>query len=137
MYLPNLVHDLPRVLFSITFIAMMAIGCFWVVQFFMLGCLWTSMLVIAAWPLLIKAQLLLWERRSLAVTVMTLLPFVLPVSIVLSSIVNNSASAVTWASNLNKVHLPTLAWLCRRMWRWRDASSMAPGNRCLPAVSPF
>ncbi|CAJ0993175.1 AI-2E family transporter YdiK [Sodalis praecaptivus] len=98
MDFPRPLHDLPRMLFSVTFIALMTLGCFWVVQPFILGFSWASMVVIATWPLLIKVQHLLWGRRSLAVVVMTLLLlllFVLPVSILVSSIVDNSAPLMT------------------------------------------
>lgn len=114
MDFPRPLHDLPRMLFSVTFIALMTLGCFWVVQPFILGFSWASMVVIATWPLLIKVQHLLWGRRSLAVVVMTLLLlllFVLPVSILVSSIVDNSAPLVAWATQPDRLTLPALAWL--------------------------
>lgn len=107
-------HDLPRMLFSITFIALMTIGCFWVVKPFILGFSWASMVVIATWPLLITFQNLLWGRRSFAVVIMTLLLlllFVLPISILVSSIVDNSAPLIAWATQPDRLALPTLSWL--------------------------
>lgn len=111
---PRQLLDLPRMLFSITFIALMTLACFWVVQPFILGFAWASMVVVATWPLLIKIQALLWGRRSLAVIVMTLLLlllFVLPVSVVISSVMDNSAPLVAWATQPNRLTLPTLSWL--------------------------
>ncbi|TCV99732.1 AI-2E family transporter YdiK [Biostraticola tofi] len=111
---PRQLLDLPRMLFSVTFIALMAIACFWVVQPFILGFAWASMVVIATWPLLIKIQAILWGRRSLAVLVMTLLLlllFVLPVSILVSSIVENSTPLLDWARDPNRISLPTMLWL--------------------------
>ncbi|NDL63076.1 AI-2E family transporter YdiK [Acerihabitans arboris] len=111
---PRQLLDLPRMLFSVTFIALMTLACFWVVQPFILGFAWASMVVIATWPLLIKIQGLLWGRRSLAVVVMTLLLvllFVLPVSILISSVIDNSAPLVAWATQPNRLTLPTLHWL--------------------------
>lgn len=114
MDFPRPLYDLPRMFFSVTFISLMTLGCFWIVKPFILGFLWASMVVIATWPLLIKMQYLFWGRRSLAVVVMTLLLlllFVLPVSILVSSIVNNSAPLVAWASQPDHLNLPTLDWL--------------------------
>lgn len=111
---PRQLLDLPRMLFSVMFIALMTVACFWVVQPFILGFAWASMVVIATWPLLIKLQQLLWGRRSLAVIVMTLLLlllFVLPVSILVSSAVDNSGPVLAWASQPNRMMFPTLHWL--------------------------
>ena len=106
--------DLPRMLFSVTFIDLMTLACFWVVQPFILGFAWASMVVIATWPLLIKLQTLLWGQRLLAVIVMTLLLLlliVLPVSILISSAIENSAPLLAWATQPNRLTLPTLLWL--------------------------
>ncbi len=43
--------DLPQVIFSLLFISLMIVACFWVVQPFILGFAWASMVVIATWPL--------------------------------------------------------------------------------------
>lgn len=114
MEFPRPLYDLPRILFSVTFIALMTIGCFWVMQPFILGLSWACMVVIATWPLFIKVQYLLRGRRSLAVLVMTfllVLLFVLPVSILVSSIIDNSAPLVAWATQSGRLALPTLSWV--------------------------
>ncbi|QJW56009.1 Putative transport protein YdiK [Serratia plymuthica] len=101
MTLPHSRYDLPRIIFGVLFIVIMIVACFWVIQPFILGFAWAGMVVIATWPLLIKLQKLLWGRRSLAVLVMTLLLillFILPISLLVSSVVDNSAPVVAWAS---------------------------------------
>ncbi|WP_213989648.1 AI-2E family transporter YdiK [Sodalis sp. dw_96] len=106
--------DLPRMLFSVAFLALMSLACFWVVQPFILGFAWASMVVIATWPLLIRLQTLFWGRRSLAVlamTVLLLLLIVLPVSFLVSSLIDNSAPLLAWATQPNRLTLPTLHWL--------------------------
>ncbi|TKI05628.1 AI-2E family transporter YdiK [Martelella alba] len=111
MAYPRQFTDLPRMLFSVTFIALMALACFWVVQPFILGFAWASMVVIATWPLLIRLQALLWGKRSLAVIVMTLLLLlliVLPVSLLVSSAIENSAPLIAWATQPNRLTLPEL-----------------------------
>ncbi|XOD70079.1 MAG: AI-2E family transporter YdiK [Sodalis sp. (in: enterobacteria)] len=106
--------DLPRILCTVTFIVLMSIGCFWIIQPFILGFLWASMVVIASWPLLIKVQHLLWEKRLLAVLVMTLLLlllFVLPVSMLVSSIIDNTIPLMDWATQSEHLILPSFQWL--------------------------
>lgn len=107
-------YDLPRIIFGVLFIATMIIASFWVIQPFILGLAWAAMVVIATWPLLIKLQKLLWGRRSLAVMAMTLLLillFILPISLMIGSLVDNSGPVIAWASTLGKLHMPELVWL--------------------------
>ncbi|VFS75021.1 putative inner membrane protein [Kluyvera cryocrescens] len=70
-------RDIPQILLSVLFIALMIIACLWIVQPFILGFAWASTIVIATWPVLIWLQRLLFGRRALAVLVMTLLLFLL------------------------------------------------------------
>lgn len=106
--------DLPRILFSLLFIAIMIIACFWVVQPFILGFSWACMVVIATWPLMVKIQNLLWGRRAPAVIAMTLLLsllFVLPIAVLVTSFMDNSSALVSWASGQDKIAPPRLEWL--------------------------
>lgn len=105
--------DLPQIVFSLMFIILMIVACFWVVQPFVLGFAWASMVVIATWPLMIKLQGLLWGRRSLAVIAMTLLLillFVLPVSVLVNSLIDSSGPVIAWAS-AGHIKLPDMHWL--------------------------
>lgn len=111
---PQQHYDLPRTLFSVLFIALMMIICFWVVRPFILGFAWASMVVIATWPVMIHLQKGLWGRRSLAVAVMILLLlllFVLPIALLVSSFVENSAPLIAWASNKSHLTPPDMHWL--------------------------
>lgn len=105
--------DLPQILFSLLFIFMLIAACFWVVQPFILGFTWASMVVIATWPLMIKLQGWLWGRRSLAVfcmTIILLLVFILPAAILVSSLIDNITPAVLWLTS-HRLHFPDLEWL--------------------------
>ncbi|WP_416412624.1 AI-2E family transporter YdiK [Pantoea sp. App145] len=105
--------DLPQMLFSLMFILIMITACLWVVQPFILGFAWASMVVIATWPLMIKLQHLLWGRRSLAVVAMTillLLLFIIPIAVLVNSLIDNSAPVIAWATQGHLV-LPQLDWL--------------------------
>lgn len=107
-------YDLPKLIFGVIFILTMIIACFWVVQPFIMGFAWAGMVVIATWPLLIKLQAVLWGRRSLAVIIMTLLLvllFVIPIALLVSSLVENSAPLIKSASSPANLQIPEAAWL--------------------------
>ncbi|WP_127959376.1 AI-2E family transporter YdiK [Serratia microhaemolytica] len=114
MIQPSRRYDLPTIIFAVLFIAAMCITSFWVIQPFILGFAWAGMVVIASWPLLIKIERLLWGRRSLAVFVMILLlivVFIFPITLLINSMVDNSAAVVSWFNTPGKVAIPELAWL--------------------------
>ncbi|GLR09455.1 hypothetical protein COO59_04535 [Mixta theicola] len=105
--------DLTQILFSLMFILLMIVACFWVVQPFILGFAWAAMVVIATWPLMLKLQALLWGRRTLAIIAMTLillLLFIIPVALLVNSLINNIGPVVAWATSGN-LHPPLLSWL--------------------------
>ncbi|ADM98924.1 predicted inner membrane protein [Dickeya dadantii 3937] len=111
---PSQRFDLARILFSLLFIGILIIACFWVVQPFILGFAWASMVVVATWPLLIRLQQMLWGSRSLAVLVMTLLLvllFVFPTSILVSSVIDNASNLISWIGAQGRITPPELDWL--------------------------
>ncbi|MBD8161785.1 AI-2E family transporter YdiK [Erwinia persicina] len=110
---PQTGWDLPQIVFLLLFISLTIVACFWVVQPFILGFAWASMVVIATWPLMIKIQGWLWGRRGLAVLVMTLLlilVFIIPVALLVNSLIENSAPLFAWLSS-GHVQMPELHWL--------------------------
>lgn len=107
------IWDIPQIVFSLLFIILMILACFWIVQPFVLGFSWASMVVIATWPVMIRLQRLLWGRRSLAVIAMTLLLillFILPVALLVSSLIENIGPVIAWVSS-GHIKLPDLDWL--------------------------
>ncbi|SFM94799.1 Predicted PurR-regulated permease PerM [Izhakiella capsodis] len=105
--------DLPQIIFLLLFITLLILACFWVVEPFILGFAWASMVVIATWPVMIRIQGWLWGRRCLAVIVMTmllLLLFIIPVALLVSGLIDNSAPVIAWATS-GHLQLPDLAWL--------------------------
>lgn len=106
--------DLPKLMFGVIFIMVMIIASFWVIQPFVMGLAWAGMVVIATWPLLIRLEKLLWGRRSLAVVVMTILLillFVIPIALLVSSLVENSAPLIQWASSPSNLRMPNVDWM--------------------------
>ncbi|MDW8848118.1 AI-2E family transporter YdiK [Erwinia sp. MMLR14_017] len=105
--------DLQQIVFSLMFIIIMIVACLWVVQPFVLGFAWASMVVIATWPLMIKIQGILWGRRSLAViamTVLLILLFIIPVALLVNGLIENSGPVIAWASS-GHILLPDMHWL--------------------------
>lgn len=105
--------DLPRILFSLMFIGLMLIGCLWILRPFLPSLIWATMVVIATWPLMKKLEHIFGGRRYLATATMTmliLLLFVIPVALLVSSVVQNSATLVKFSS-IESIEIPTLEWV--------------------------
>lgn len=105
--------DVTQILLSVMFLLLMIIACLWIVQPFILGFAWAGTVVIATWPLLLRLQHLLWGRRGLAVLAMTLLLlilFIVPIALLVNSMVDNSGPLVKWATS-GHMDLPKFEWL--------------------------
>ncbi|ROP62401.1 putative PurR-regulated permease PerM [Enterobacter sp. BIGb0383] len=106
-------RDVPQIMLSVLFLALMLVACLWIVSPFVLGFAWAGTIVIATWPILLRLQRLLFGRRSLAVLVMTLLLFLLfiiPVALLVNSLVDNSGPVIHSISS-GDMTLPDLNWL--------------------------
>jgi predicted PurR-regulated permease PerM len=82
--------DLPRATLGVLFIATLIVGSLWILRPFLGPGIWAAMLVVSTWPLLLRVQQRLWNRRWLAVTVMTLLLvllLVLPLTLAVGALV--------------------------------------------------
>ncbi len=137
--------DLPQMLFSLMFITIMIVACFWVVQPFILGFAWASMVVIATWPLMLKLQGWLWGRRGLAVAAMTLLLillFIIPIALLVNSLIDNSAPVIAWATS-GHIQLPQLQWLNdipmvgQRLYRSYHKLVAGGGAALMTTVQPY
>ena len=90
-------RDVPQVMLSVLFLALMIIACLWIVQPFILGFAWAGTVVIATWPVLLRVQRVLFGRRSLAVLAMTLmlfLLFIIPVALLVNSLVDTGGPVI-------------------------------------------
>lgn len=64
-------RDLTRTTLGVLSILILILSSFWVVRPLLSAIVWAGIIVIATWPLLLKLQKLLWGKRGLAVTAMT------------------------------------------------------------------
>lgn len=84
--------DLARTVFQLLLIGGLVAGVAWVVSPFVAAFAWAATMVVATWPLLLRAQGLFGGRRWLAVALMTLaliLILILPLYLGVSTIVQN------------------------------------------------
>ncbi len=102
-------RDLPRIVLAVLSILLLIVAALWVLRPFMLAIIWATMIVVATWPLMIKVQRRLANKRALAVTVMCvvlLLFLVVPLSIAVATIVGSIDDIPEWSKSLATMTLP-------------------------------
>ena len=105
-------RDLTRTLLAIACLALLVGAALWVLRPFLGPTIWATMVVVATWPLMLKLQALLWGRRALAVSVMTLLLlllFVVPLVVAIATIVGNADRLLDWAKMAAAYEVPDQA----------------------------
>src|SRR5215471_14722884 len=101
--------DLTRTTLAVLFVSGMIGVCFWILRPFLPAVVWATTLVVATWPVMLRAQRRLWNRRGLAVAVMTIaLPFVfvVPFWLAITTIADNFDRIVEWGNSLAAFKLP-------------------------------
>jgi len=113
--MPDIQRDLTRTVLAVLFIGGLLGFSLWILRPFLASLIWAVMIVAASWPLMRAVQSVLWGRRWLAVTVMTLallLLLIVPFSAAIVTIVANVDTIGEWAKTLNEFTLPPApAWL--------------------------
>ena len=107
--------DLARTTLGVLFIGGLIVAAFWVLRPFIGPAIWATTIVVATWPLLLRLQRRLWNRRALAVLTMTLvllLCFVVPVTLAIATLIVNADQIVAAGKQLSHIHMPTAPeWL--------------------------
>ena len=107
--------DVPRIVLAVLFIGGLIAFSFWILKPFLPALLWATTIVVATWPVMLLVQQRLWNRRWLAVVVMTgilLLVFIVPLTIGLSAIVSHAEVITARARSLMTLDIPALpAWI--------------------------
>lgn len=115
MRAPTTPQDLAKSSLSVLFMVGLIAASFWILRPFIPSLLWATMIVVAAWPLMVQIEALLWGRRALAATVMTaalLLLFVGPFSLAIGTLVVHLDQIVDWAQSLRSLNMPAPpAWV--------------------------
>jgi len=140
--------DLAGITFGVLFIGALLAAVAWIVRPFLGPAIWATMVVVATWPLMLRAQRLLWGRRTLAVLAMTLLLlllFVVPLTLAIVTIVDNADEMVGWAKLATTWHLPEkpptwatdlplVGGLIERAWEQATALGL---RDLLPKLTPY
>jgi predicted PurR-regulated permease PerM len=85
------------------------VGSLWVLWPFVGAIIWATMVVVATWPMMVSLQTRLWNRRWLAVSVMTLallLLLVVPLTLAVATIVENTDRIIGWGKLLTHLSMP-------------------------------
>jgi predicted PurR-regulated permease PerM len=107
--------DIARTLLTIGITILLLIGSVRVLSPFLLAFLWATMIVVASWPVMIALERHLGGRRWLAVCLMILgllIALFLPLILLVTTLIDNSAQIVTLAASLKTLSIPHApAWL--------------------------
>ena len=109
--------DITRILFAVVGIGGLIAATFWVMQPFLPAVIWATMIVVATWPMLRAVQARLWNRRSLAVAVMTVTMLALlaaPLTLATITVIDRADDVVVWSRSMITHPLPSLPdWVAR------------------------
>jgi predicted PurR-regulated permease PerM len=109
--------DLAKYTLGVLSLVAMIGASLWILRPFLGATIWAAMLVVTTWPALLWIQARLWNRRSLAVVAMVvilLLLFVLPLTMAITTIAANADVVVEWVRSLSARDLPQLPdWVAR------------------------
>ena len=106
----NTRRDLATTTLGVLFIGVLIFASLWVLKPFLFATVWATMVVVATWPVLLWVQAKLWNSRTLAVIVMTLimlLLFMVPVALAIGTIVQNADQIVEWARLAADFRIPS------------------------------
>lgn len=102
-------RDLTQVTLAFLFLGMLVIVSYLIVEPFLGAIVWAGMIVIATWPYMLKLQHRLFNKRSLAVTLMTiglLFILIIPLWMAISGVVRNVGDISDIAQNFSSAKIP-------------------------------
>jgi predicted PurR-regulated permease PerM len=145
-------RDLTRTTLAVLFLGSLLGAAFWVLRPFLGPAIWAAMIVVASWPMMRRLESLLWRRRGLAVTAMTLLLlllFVIPLVLAIGTLAGNADRMVEWARLAAAFEIPEKApaWLAgiplvgsMLVTLWEQAAvsgAKAMAAELLPKITPY
>jgi len=132
-------RDITRTTLAVLFIGILIAATFWILRPFLTATVWATMIVVTTWPLMLSIQKRLWDKRGLAVTVMTvtlLLLFIIPFTFAIIGIIERADEIVNWTQSLATFALPsTPAWIehlplvgQKITDRWNEIAAIPPAE---------
>lgn len=85
---------LPRIVLAVLFIGLFIAASLWILQPFLPALVWSTLVAVSTWPLMLAVQRRLWGRRWLAALFMTLallLTVILPLALAVTTVIENAA----------------------------------------------
>lgn len=108
-------RDITSTTLQVIIIVLMIAAGFWTIRPFLTPLLWAVIIVVATWPLLQRVQAFFRGRRWCAVLVMSLgllMLLVVPLTLAISAIVENSDEVVDWIRSLSSMTFaPLPSWI--------------------------
>ena len=148
MNLPPGSRDLVRIVLGVFLIVVLIGGALWILGPFLPALIWSTMIVVATWPLLLRLQRALGGRRSLAAAVMTALLLVIvvaPLGVAVSTIVQQAARLSDIKVAEVRIPLPPV-WIegvpvvgAKLTAEWRVYAAATPeelASKAAPYVTP-
>jgi len=142
----QLTHDLTRTVLAVLAMFLLIAVTGWILSPFLAAIIWSTMIVVATWRIMLIVERAAGGRRWVAVTVMTtalLLVLILPLSTAIVAIVDHADQIAGWGKVLAKSQLPQPPeWVAgvplvgeRVATAWRDLASGDTG--LLARVTPY
>ncbi len=103
-------RDITRSVLAVLFIVVLIGSSIWILRPFLGAIIWAATIVVATWPLMISVQAWVWGKRSLAVSVMTLLllcVLVVPLTFAIVTIVSNIDEIAAWVKSFATFKMPS------------------------------
>jgi predicted PurR-regulated permease PerM len=104
---PN--SELTRTTLAVLFVGGLIGVSFWILWPFLPAMIWATTLVVATWPIMLRVQRRLWNKRGLAIAIMTiaiLVIFVLPFWLAIATITQHFDRIVGWVTSFAAFKLP-------------------------------
>jgi predicted PurR-regulated permease PerM len=139
--------DIARTTLQLLALGVLIASSFWIVRPFLVASAWATMIAVATWPLLLRAQAWLGGRRSLAVaslTIVLLLILVVPLSLGVTALVGNAEQISSWSKSLETLAVPQPpAWVealpvvgAKLAARWQVLAATSP-EELSARVAPY
>ncbi len=108
-------RDITSIVLAVLFIGGLIGASLWILSPFLGPAIWATTLAVSTWPLMTALQTKLWGRRSLAITLMTIVIFcvlIVPLGLAINTIVSHTDQIVGWVKALSTFKIPPPpAWL--------------------------
>ncbi len=132
-------RELPRFMLAILFIGLTIFVSLWILQPFLPALIWSTLVVVSTWPLMLAVQKRLWGKRGLAVIVMTtalLLIVIVPFALAVLTITEHGEDVAEKLKALALVSVPAPPGWVEKLpllgpkvaTDWQAIAALSPGE---------